>query len=194
MNSKLAILAVFALTVGLIGNAYAHKSQVVGDYNIEVGWAKEPPLAGKQNAIEITVTTASASDKAASDKMMKEMKGMTDEQMAHMDHSKMSGSSAAKSSTAKKPTTASHDMSTMSHDHGTKSTGVTGLKLDADITLNGKKTMLKLVEDKTTKGKYSAAFTPVSEGFPTVHVVGKIKNTPIEVSFHPEKVEKSTKK
>ncbi|HSA98622.1 MAG TPA: hypothetical protein VLF17_06050, partial [Candidatus Nitrosotenuis sp.] len=93
-----------------------------------------------------------------------------DEQMANMDHSKMS------------------------HDHGTKSSAVTGLKLDADITVNGKKTVLKLVEDTKTKGKYSAAFTPMSEGFPTVHIVGKIKNTPVEVSFHPEKIVKPVKK
>lgn len=185
MNSKLAVLAVFALSVGLIGNAYAHKSQVVGGYDIEMGWAKEPPLVGKANTIEIMVTTASASDKVASDKMMHDMKGMTNEQMANMDHSKMSGSNTTKSGTSKK--------TAMSHDHGTKSIGVTGLKLDADITINGKKTMLKLVEDKKTKGKYSATFTPLSEGFSTVHIVGKIKNTPIEVSFHPEKVEKSIK-
>ncbi len=124
------------------------------------------------------ITTASASDKAASDKMMNEMKGMTDEQMAHMDHGKTSNSTKSdtkkpsaqttKSSTAKKSTT--------SHGSGAKATGVTGLKLDADITINGKKTMLKLVEDKKIKGKYSAPFTPMSEGFSTVHIVGKIKN------------------
>jgi hypothetical protein len=206
MNNKLTVLAVFALSVGLMGNAYAHKEQVVGNYNIEVGWAREPPVVGKPNSIEVMITTASVSDKTASDKMMKEMKGMTSEQVANMDH-KMPDSSATKSdartpttpatksNTVKKSTTMSHDIGTMLHDSGAmKTTGVTGLTLDADVTINGKKTMLKLVEDKKTKGRYSAAFTPIREGFPTVHVVGKIKNTPIEVSFHPEKVEKSIKK
>ncbi|TBR22446.1 MAG: hypothetical protein EPO63_07300 [Candidatus Nitrosotenuis sp.] len=169
MNSKLAVLAVFALSVGLISNAYAHKEQVVGIYAIEAGWTKKSAVVGKSNSIEVVVTTASMSDKAASDKMMKEMKGMTGEQMANMDHSKMSGS-------------------------GTAKTGITGLKLNADITIDGKKTMLKLVEDKKTKGKYSAAFTPKGDGYPTIHIVGKIKNTPVEVSFHPEKIEKPTKK
>ncbi|TBR10739.1 MAG: hypothetical protein EPO62_02885 [Candidatus Nitrosotenuis sp.] len=193
MNNALAVLVVLALSVGLIGNAYAHKDQVVGNYRIEAGWAKAPPVVGKSNSIEVIVTTASMSDKAASDKMMKEMKGMTDEQMANMDHSKMSGSSTTKASTAKKPTTASQGMSTMANP-GTKATGMTGLKLDTDITVNGKKTMLKLVEDKKTKGKYSAAFTPMDEGYPTIHIAGKIKNTPVEISFHPEKIEKSVKK
>lgn len=187
MNSSLAVLAILALSIGLIGNAYAHKEQVMGDYKIDIIWAKEPRV-GKPNSIEVIVTTASASDK-----MMMEMKGMTDGQMANMDHSKMLDPSTkpdakkpmAKSSTVKK--------SIVPPAHETKSTGITGLKLDADITINGKNITLKLIENKKTKGKYSAAFTPMGEGSPIVHVVGKIKNTPIEVSFHPEKVEKSTK-
>ncbi len=190
MNGKLVVLAVFALSVGLIGNAYAHKSEVIGDYNVEVGWKKEPAVVGKANSIEVMVTTASASGKVATSM----------EDHAGMDN--MFDSNTTKSDT-KKPTTKSNNnkkstmvshMGTLSHDHGTKTTGIAGLKLDADITINGKKTMLKLVEDKKTKGKYFATFTPPREGFLTVHIVGKIKNTPIEVSLHPEKVEKPTKK
>ena len=51
--------------------------------------------------------------------------------------------------------------------------------------------MLKLVEDKKIKGKYPASFTPKLDGLPIVHVVGKIKDIQVEVSFHPEKIEKS---
>lgn len=188
MNNKLAVIAVFALSVGLIGNAHAHKEQVVGDYKIEVGWVKVPPVIGKPNIIEVLITKATASDKTK----------MGVEDHDHMDHNasdSMPKSNASKS--VSKMSYDDHKKITKSHDHKKKKTtssGITGLKLDADITVNGKKTMLKLIEDKKTKGRYYAAFTPMSEGFPTVHVVGKIKNTPVEVSFHPEKVEKSAKK
>ena len=55
MNTKLATLVVLAVAIGLVGNAYAHKDQVIGDYKVEVGWTKEPPVAGKANAIEINI-------------------------------------------------------------------------------------------------------------------------------------------
>jgi fructose-specific component phosphotransferase system IIB-like protein len=72
------------------------------------------------------------------------------------------------------------------------SKGVTGLgkTLEADVTLNGKKTFLNLVEDTKKKGTYYGDFTPPAGGFPTVHVVGKINGTPAELTFHPEKVVK----
>lgn len=187
MNNKLAVLAIFALSVGLIGNAYAHKEQVVGNYQIKVGWVKEPPMIGKPNSVEVFITKATASDKTKT--------GVGDHDS--MDHD--ASDSVPKSSASKSVSKMSYDdhKITKSHDHKKKKTtssGIAGLKLDADITVNGKKTMLKFVEDKKTKGRYYAVFTPMSEGFPTVHVVGKIKNTPVEVSFHPDKVEKSAKK
>ena len=137
MNNKLAVFAIFALTIGLIGNAYAHKSEVVGDYKLEIGWTKEPPVKGKPNAIELTVTKASASDKAIAS-----MEDQMDDEMSN---------STVKSDVTKSPTTPNSIKSTMSHDVVTKkitTNGITGLKLDADISINGKKTMLKLVEDK----------------------------------------------
>ena len=178
MNRKLAVLAVFALSVGLIGNAYAHKGQVVGDYKMEVGWKVEPPIAGKKNAIEITVVKATTTDK----KITKN-DHLDDHDAKSMDTKKdTKTSSKAKSS----KTTPSHDK---------KATGITGLdkSLEVDVTLNGKKTLLKLVEDKKNRGTYHAEFTPNAEGHPTVHMVGKIKTTAIEVTFHPEKVESKTK-
>ncbi|MEM4378547.1 MAG: hypothetical protein QXX85_06140 [Candidatus Nitrosotenuis sp.] len=182
MQKKLAILAALVLSIGLVSSAYAHKSEVVGNYKIEVGWKNEPPIAGKKNAIEIIVTKATASDKKSSHD--------------HGSHN-----------TKKKPTKTFYDetsqnikfMSTKDkkHDHDVKKTtkkvtGITGLSktLEVVVTLNGKKTFLNLVEDKKNKGTYYGEYTPDSEGFPTVHVVGKIKNTPIEITFHPEKVVK----
>lgn len=193
LNNKLAVLAVFALSVGLIGNAYAHKAQTVGDYNMEVGWKIEPPISGKKNAIEVTITQASSSDK----------KNTKDN---HMDHDSMDTKSmdsktkdpkTNNSKSTKETKEHSHVEKTPSkHSHGTKTTGISGLSktIEVDITLNGKKTLLKLVEDKKNKGTYHGAFTPDAEGQPLVHAVGKIKKTPVEVTFHPEKVELSTKK
>src|SRR5574338_786359 len=76
MKTKLASLLVLTILVGLMGNAYAHKSEVVGDYKIEVGWKNEPPVAGIDNEIELTVTKATAFDKAEAEKEDQAMEGM----------------------------------------------------------------------------------------------------------------------
>jgi hypothetical protein len=184
MNSKLAALAVIFVAVGLVGNAYAHKSQVIGDYEIEVGWTKEPPKAGKANSIEISVVKASASDKKTAEKTTK----------AHDDHD-----ATKTSEKAIKPKTTHDD-----HDEAKKKTttkaktthehkaGVKGLAkiLEVDVTLNDKKTTLTLKENSKKPGIYTGKYTPDSEGHPTVHIYGKIKNKAIEGTFHPEKVEK----
>lgn len=184
MNNKLAVLAVFALSVGLIGNAYAHKAQTVGDYNMEVGWKTEPAISGKKNAIEVTITQASSDKKNTKDD--------------HMDHDSMNAKSmdskvnSTKDIKEHKPA----EKTAVKHSHGKKSIGILGLSktLEVDVTLNGKKTFLKLIEDKKNKGTYHGAFTPDAAGQPLVHVVGKIKKTPVEVTFHPEKVDPLTKK
>ncbi|MCE9652195.1 MAG: hypothetical protein K8Q89_03940 [Nitrosarchaeum sp.] len=46
MHSKIALVFVFVIAMGLVGSASAHKSEVVGDYKIEVGWKNEPPVVG----------------------------------------------------------------------------------------------------------------------------------------------------
>lgn len=186
MNQKIAVLAVFALSVGLIGNAYAHKAQTVGDYTMEVGWKVEPPIVGKKNAIDVTVTQTPSDKKTSKD--------------THTDHDSMdvksmdSKSKDSKTSSSKptKPEEHAHDeKTTATHSHGAKATGISGLgkTLQVDVTLNGKKTFLKLVEDKKTKGTYHGEFTPDAKGQPLVHIVGKILKTPVEITFHPEKVE-----
>ncbi|MBI5146699.1 MAG: hypothetical protein HZA84_05715 [Thaumarchaeota archaeon] len=178
MNDKLTILAVFALSVGLIGNAYAHKGQAVGDYNMEVGWKTEPPIAGKKNAIEVTITQASSSDK----------KNAKDNRMDHGSMDSKTEDSKANGSKSTKET--------KEHKRTEKATEISGLSktLEVDVMLNGKKTFLKLVEDKKNKGTYHGVFMPDTEGQPLVHVVEKIKKTPVEITFHPEKVVLPTKK
>ena len=73
MNTKLAALAVIFVAVGLVGSAYAHKSQVIGDYKVGVGWDTEPPIVNKKNQIEVMITSATKADKASGS-------------MDHMDH------------------------------------------------------------------------------------------------------------
>ena len=70
LNTKLALLVVaIALTAGLTNNAFAHKSQVVGNYVIEVGWKEEPVIVGLDNAITVAITPATEEDKANAETM-----------------------------------------------------------------------------------------------------------------------------
>ena len=178
MNTKLAALVVFAVAIGLVGNAYAHKDQVIGDYKVEVGWVKEPPVAGKSNAIEMTIVKASATEKKST--------------TSHEDHKDHDTKSSDKKTT-KKTTKHTHDekKTTKKASHSHKADGIKGLakSLDVDITLNDKKTTLKMVEDKKNPGRYTAKYTPNGEGHPTVHIYAKIKTAEIEGTFHPEKIE-----
>lgn len=161
MNTKIAAMVVFFVATGLVGNAFAHKSQVIGDYDIEVGWVKEPPVAGKKNAIEIVIAKAPSGDKKASHD--------------HKDSKKI------EKKTDKKSTKKTNS----------QKTGVKGLAkvLEVDVTLNDKKTTLTIKEDPKKAGTYTGEYTPEGEGHPTVHIYAKIKAKEIEGTFHPEKVE-----
>ena len=161
MNKILLLLSVAIISTGLFGNVYAHKSEVVGDYKIQAGWKKEPPVYSMKNAIEITVTKATESDKVMSGSHDHESHNSS----SHQDH--------------------------VNHVVKKNTGGISGLSkvIEADVTMNGKKTFLKLVESRTNKGTYYGLYTPDGTGYPLVHVVGKIKNTPFEITFHPEKVE-----
>ena len=59
MNKKLYItaclIAIFALLLSH-QTAYAHESITVGDYEIEIGWLSEPPVAGQMNGFEISIS------------------------------------------------------------------------------------------------------------------------------------------
>ncbi|MBM3904390.1 MAG: hypothetical protein FJ357_04590 [Thaumarchaeota archaeon] len=55
---KLAIFVAFVLVFGMTSGAFAHKSQVISNYEIEVGWENEPPLVGHENAITVMITNA----------------------------------------------------------------------------------------------------------------------------------------
>lgn len=164
MNKHVAFFAIAILAFGTMGAAHAHKDQIVGDYKVEVGWKHEPPVAGVKNAIEIVVTKASQSEKDAS---------------ASSEHDSSHG-----------PDHSSMDEKAHAHKE-MKKDGISGLRktLEADVTLDGKKTFLKLLESKTRHGYYYGTYVPGVDGYPTAHVVGKIHDTPIEITFHPEKVE-----
>ncbi len=198
MQTKLAVFAISVLLIGLGSSAYAHKSQVIGEYKIEAGWVNEPPVTDKPNAIEIIIVKATASDMNMSEEEhAKHQEEHTE--VEHKDHDKKAKKTQKQGGSTKTKTKAEHK----DHDKKAKKTqkqggstskkiknGIGGLSkdLEADVTLNGVKTMLPLTEDTKNKGRYYSKYTPDSAGFPTIHIVGKIKNTPIEVTFHPEKV------
>jgi hypothetical protein len=62
MKKKTLWLAVLFTPIALLLHAqpaHAHESITIGDYQIVVGWASEPPVAGQMNAIEIHVSSTS---------------------------------------------------------------------------------------------------------------------------------------
>ena len=171
MKTKLALLViVMALSAGLTSNAFAHKSQVVGDYLIEVGWKEEPVIVGLDNAITVAITSATEDDKANAGTMSAD--GMTHETSPN--------------------TMASNATSTVEEHHdeeeGPLKNGITGLEstLEVTVTLNGEKTTLTMTEDSDNPGMYIGEFTPSATGYPTVHVFTTIDDNPVEATFHPE--------
>ena len=58
-------LLMFVVSIGLTGanTAHAHKAQVVGDFKVDVGWKKEPPIVNEKNTIEVIFSIASDFDK-----------------------------------------------------------------------------------------------------------------------------------
>ena len=185
MRTTLAILVLLiALANGLTNNAFAHKSEVVGDYLVDISWKNEPPIVGVDNTIVLEITTATMQDKTNSKQMNDSMDtSMSHESMSHdtMTHDTNSGMNHAGGS---------HDMAADSMQKDSSQNGVTGLasNLDVTITLDEKKVTLEMIEDPQNPGKYYSEFTPKIIGHPTVHVFTTIKGDPIEVTFHPEQV------
>ena len=58
--NKRSVLSACLLSLMLLLSSFhtvrAHETVTVGDYEIEVGWLNEPPIAGEKNAIAINVT------------------------------------------------------------------------------------------------------------------------------------------
>ena len=165
MLSKIMLLSVLVLSIGLIGSASAHKSQVIGDYSVEVGWGTEPTIVGMDNTITVGISPATVEDKTNSDTMNNDT----------MSNDTMAGEGVA-------------------HDHAAvdlgPENGIAGLasSLDVTVTLNGQKTTLTMTEDENIAGLYAGKYTPTESGAPTVHVFTTIDNTPVEATFHPEEV------
>ena len=57
-----AFLIVFLFLLINHQRVLAHESVTVGDYEIEVGWVNEPPVAGQLNGIEIHVSNTSSGE------------------------------------------------------------------------------------------------------------------------------------
>jgi len=111
MRTTLAILVLLiALGTGLTNSAFAHKSEVVGDYLVDISWKNEPPIVGVVNTIVLEITTATMQDKTNSKQMTDSMDtSMSHDTMSHdtMSHDTMSHDTMSHD-------TMSHD--TMSHD------------------------------------------------------------------------------
>jgi hypothetical protein len=178
VHSRLLILCAIVISVGLVGTAFAHKSEVVGKYKLETGWEKEPPIVGNPNSIEVTIVKIATNDKK-SDPAKQDVKDP-----------KKDTKKAKKSATTIKKTPVKDTKSKV------LTNGVSGLSenLEVSVKIGDKKTPLKMTEDPKIKGRYLAPFTPDAAGYPTVHVYTKIDTQDIEVSFHPEKVENIKKK
>ena len=216
MNSKYAAMLVIFTAIGLVGSAYAHKSQIIGDYKIGVGWVTDPPVVGKSNKIEVMISKATASDKKAGVGNM--------DHMNHKEHASTSKSTKTTPKTTKSTAyehrdsrvvivSADSSMSSMKMDSMKSSSinsktvtktksqtgdeeklvgGITGLakSLQVDITVNGKKKTLAMTEDPSNLGRYTGDYTPTSIGYPTVHLYVKINGKDVEGSFHPEEIKK----
>lgn len=65
MNKKISITGCLIVFVSLILSyqiALAHETVTVGDYELEIGWVDEPPVAGQKNAILISVLNTSTGE------------------------------------------------------------------------------------------------------------------------------------
>ena len=172
MKTKLALLViVMALSAGLTSNAFAHKSQVVGDYLIEVGWKEEPVIVGLDNAITVAITSATEDDKANAGTMS----------AGSMTHE-----------TSPNTMTSNDTTSTVEEHHdeeeGPLENGITGLEstLEVTVILNGEKTTLTMTEDPNNPGMYTGEFIPSIAGYPMAHIFTTIDGNPVEATFHPE--------
>src|SRR5262245_33558664 len=56
-----SLISAIALTLSF-QLALAHESVTAGDYEIEVGWLNEPPIAGQMNGIVVNVTNTAGGD------------------------------------------------------------------------------------------------------------------------------------
>jgi len=57
MRYRLAFLVFSMMTPLLMANAFAHQSDAVGDYRIEIDWKNWPVVTGESNAILVYVST-----------------------------------------------------------------------------------------------------------------------------------------
>ncbi len=184
LNTKLALLVIsIALAAGLTNNAFAHKSQVVGDYVIEVGWKEEPVIVGLDNAITIAITPATEEDKANAETM---------DDTVHegdLDHEDSSHDEAVHDEMESDDATSTEEHHEEEEEH--LENGVTGLEstLEVTMTLNGEKTTLTMTEDPDNPGMYVGEFTPSVTGHPMVHIFTTIDDSPVEATFHPEEIE-----
>ncbi len=60
-----SILIAFLIAPLFLGSAFAHQSDSVGDYRIEIDWKNKPVVTGESNAIIVYVSEMDKSKEAA---------------------------------------------------------------------------------------------------------------------------------
>jgi len=173
----------------MAGNAYAHKSEVVGDYKIEAGWKNEPPVAGIDNAIEVVVSQATDFEKSQSDS--EEHHHTHDDESMDMEHGDThDGDTHDGESMTHDEMDDDHKETSTEHDHesGEKISGLSD-SLNVWVTIGDHKTKVSLVESSEFPGVYYGDYLPIKTGHPIVDVHGMIETTDIDVQMHPEEVE-----
>ena len=194
MHSKIVFLFVFAIAIGSVSSAYAHKYQVIDEYKIEIGWDKEPPIQGIKNSIELIVTHATEAEKqkAANDSNDK-MDMKHDEEHDDMKHDEEHDDMKHDEEHDDMKHDEEHDdmKHDEEHDHMKHDEeGVSGLDdtINVTVTLDGKTSTVTMTETEID-GIYHGEFTPHSAGFPVIHLSGMINNSKVELDMHPEEVE-----
>lgn len=132
MLLRLLPLMVLMLIGSIASNAYAHTSDIVFGYKIEIGWLVEPPTVGMKNGIEIFITEATKLDLQLLERSHED----SSEDEAHDHSSHDHGTESIDQDHAHEDTTtktievdAGHDHS--SHDHDTTMTVNTNLGLQS---------------------------------------------------------------
>ena len=62
---KTYLIALFLISPLMLNSAFAHQSDSVGDYRIEIDWKNKPIVTGESNAIIVYVSVMDKTKEAA---------------------------------------------------------------------------------------------------------------------------------
>ena len=149
--------------------AHAHEGQEAGDYNINIGWIKEPTYEGFRNGVELRVTRNAAEDDAMPEEASDGTKD--DAEVGHDESGETKGG----------------DAMLIKEDHGSE-VGVTGLeqtlRVEVTHTATAASTVLDLRADKLKPGRYTSdPIIPTVPGVYEFRVFGEVDGIPVDEVF-----------